>query len=132
MELSTMLMMLRLIVLMTCERIIDSWLLFILSSSQSSISLGMWPLMLFICTSRDIRCFNLPILKAGFLDEALDFIHAVPQKADASIWGAVLASYRLHKDIKIAEIAARNLLRLEPYNSANYVLMMNIYSTFDR
>ena len=70
--------------------------------------------------------------KAGFLDEALDFIHAVPQKADASIWGAVLAACRLHKDIKIAEIAARNLLRLEPYNSANYVLMMNIYSTFDR
>ncbi|KAL2964822.1 hypothetical protein AAZX31_16G024400 [Glycine max] len=70
--------------------------------------------------------------KAGFLDEALDFIHAVPQKADASIWGAVLAACRLHKDIKIAEIAARNLLRLEPYNSANYALMMNIYSTFDR
>ena len=64
--------------------------------------------------------------KAGFLDEALDFIHAVPQKADASIWGAVLASYRLHKDIKIAEIAARNLLRLEPYNSANYVETLEI------
>ncbi|KAG5036868.1 hypothetical protein JHK86_017708 [Glycine max] len=70
--------------------------------------------------------------KAGFLDEALDFIHAMPQKADASIWGAVLAACRLHKDIKIAEIAARNLFRLEPYNSANYVLMMNIYSTFER
>ncbi|KAG4939011.1 hypothetical protein JHK84_045210 [Glycine max] len=75
---------------------------------------------------------NAAYVQTGFLDEALDFIHAVPQKADASIWGAVLASYRLHKDIKIAEIAARNLLRLEPYNSANYVLMMNIYSTFDR
>ncbi|KAG4943937.1 hypothetical protein JHK84_048001 [Glycine max] len=70
--------------------------------------------------------------KAGFLDEALDFIRAMPQKVDTSIWGVVLAACKLHKDIKIAEIAARNLLRLEPYNSANYVLMMNIYSTFDR
>ena len=69
--------------------------------------------------------------KVGFLDEALDFIHTVPQKVDASISGVVLAACKLHKDIKIAEIVARNLLRLEPYNSANYVLMMNIYSTFD-
>ena len=34
----------------------------------------------------------------------------MPQKADASIWGVVLASYRLHKDIKIAEIATAFLL----------------------
>jgi len=70
--------------------------------------------------------------KAGFLDEALDFIHAMPHKADASIWGALLSACRIHKDVKIAEVAARNLFRLEPYNSANYVLMMNIYSSFDR
>nr|KYP56073.1 hypothetical protein KK1_002303 [Cajanus cajan] len=70
--------------------------------------------------------------KAGFLDEALDFINAMPIKADASIWGALLAACRIHKDIKLAEIAARNLFRLEPYNSANYMLLMNIYSIFQR
>ncbi|CAJ1950381.1 unnamed protein product [Sphenostylis stenocarpa] len=70
--------------------------------------------------------------KAGFLDEALDFIHAMPQKADASIWGALLSACRIHKDINTAEIAARNLFRLEPYNSGNYVTMMNIYAIFDR
>ncbi|KAG4933768.1 hypothetical protein JHK87_047770 [Glycine soja] len=52
--------------------------------------------------------------KAGFLDEALDFIRAMPQKVDTSIWGVVLAACKLHKDIKIAEIAARNLLRPNP------------------
>ncbi|KAK7349434.1 hypothetical protein VNO77_06800 [Canavalia gladiata] len=70
--------------------------------------------------------------KAGFLDEALDFIQTMPLKPDASIWSALLASCRIHKDIKLAEIAARNLFKLEPYNSANYVLMMNIYSTLGR
>ncbi|KAK7292790.1 hypothetical protein RJT34_15644 [Clitoria ternatea] len=70
--------------------------------------------------------------KAGFLDEALDFIQTMPMKQDASIWGALLASCRVHKDVKLAEIAARNLFKLEPYNSANYVLMMNIYSSSDR
>lgn len=70
--------------------------------------------------------------KAGFLDEAMDFIYTMPIKADASIWGALLAACRIHKDIKIAEVAARNLFKLEPYNSANYVLMMNIYSSLGR
>ncbi|KAG5059865.1 hypothetical protein JHK87_000894 [Glycine soja] len=56
----------------------------------------------------------------------MDALQFFSQKADTSIWGAVLAACRLHKFIKIAEIAARNLLRLEPYNSANYVLMINL------
>ncbi|KAF1863663.1 hypothetical protein Lal_00030735 [Lupinus albus] len=70
--------------------------------------------------------------KAGFLDEAIDFIQNMPIKADASIWGALLACCRIHRDIKLAEIAARKLFKLEPYNSANYVLMMNIYSSLNR
>ncbi|XP_027334480.1 pentatricopeptide repeat-containing protein At4g01030, mitochondrial [Abrus precatorius] len=69
--------------------------------------------------------------KAGFLDEALDFIQNMPLKPDASIWGALLTSCRIHKDM-LAEIAARNLFKLEPYNSANYVMMMNMYSSLDR
>ncbi|KAG5068533.1 hypothetical protein JHK85_000910 [Glycine max] len=56
----------------------------------------------------------------------MDALQFFSQKADTSIWGVVLAACRLHKFIKIAEIAARNLLRLEPYNSANYVLMINL------
>lgn len=70
--------------------------------------------------------------KAGFLDEAWDFIKTMPFKPDASIWGALLASCKTHRNIKLAEIAAKNLFKLEPYNSANYVLMMNIYSSLNR
>jgi pentatricopeptide repeat protein len=69
--------------------------------------------------------------KAGFLDEASDFIETMPIKPDASIWGALLASCRIHKNIKLAEIAATKLFKLEPNNSANYVLMMNLYSTLN-
>ena len=70
--------------------------------------------------------------KAGFLDEALHFIQTMPVKPDASIWGALVASCRIHKNVMLAEIASRNLFKLEPHNSANYVLMMNIYSALDR
>ncbi|KAJ7951286.1 putative Pentatricopeptide repeat-containing protein [Quillaja saponaria] len=70
--------------------------------------------------------------RAGYLDEAWDFIQMMPLKPDASIWGALLISCRIHKNIELAETAARNLFELEPYNSANYVLMMNLYSTLNR
>ncbi|OMP08596.1 hypothetical protein COLO4_06304 [Corchorus olitorius] len=70
--------------------------------------------------------------RAGYLDEAWDFIQSMPLKPDATIWGALLGSCRIHKNLRLAEIAARKLFELEPYNSANYVLMMNLYAMFDR
>ncbi|EOX95739.1 Pentatricopeptide repeat-containing protein, putative [Theobroma cacao] len=70
--------------------------------------------------------------RAGYLDEAWDFIQKMPLRPDATIWGALLISCRIHKNMQFAEIAAKKLFKLEPYNSANYVLMMNLYAMFDR
>lgn len=70
--------------------------------------------------------------RAGYLDEAWDFIRTMKLKPDASIWGALLASCRTYRNLEFAEIAAKNLFELEPYNSANYVLMMNLYAMSNR
>ncbi|KAL5859552.1 hypothetical protein ACOSQ4_000848 [Xanthoceras sorbifolium] len=70
--------------------------------------------------------------KAGYLDEAWDIIQTMPLEPDATIWGALLGSCRLHRNMEFAEIAAKELFELEPYNSANYVLMMNLYAMSDR
>ncbi|KAK9279902.1 hypothetical protein L1049_013586 [Liquidambar formosana] len=70
--------------------------------------------------------------RAGYLDEAWDFIQTMPLEPDATVWGALLGSCRIHKNSELAEIAAKNLFKLEPYNSANYVLMMNLYSVLNR
>lgn len=70
--------------------------------------------------------------RAGYLDEAWDFIQTMPLKPDATIWGALLGSCRTHRNIEFAEIAAQNLFELEPYNSANYVMMMNLYAVSNR
>ncbi|CAI9101121.1 OLC1v1038375C1 [Oldenlandia corymbosa var. corymbosa] len=70
--------------------------------------------------------------KAGYLDEAWDLIHKMPMKPDASVWGAFLASCRSHKDLELGKIAAEKLFKLEPYNAANYVLLMNLYSDVNR
>uniref|UniRef100_A0A2N9J388 DYW domain-containing protein n=1 Tax=Fagus sylvatica TaxID=28930 RepID=A0A2N9J388_FAGSY len=70
--------------------------------------------------------------RAGYLDEAWDFIQNMAQKPDATIWGALLGSCKIHKNIEYAELAAKKLFELEPYNSGNYVLMMNLYAISNR
>ncbi|XP_059651261.1 pentatricopeptide repeat-containing protein At4g01030, mitochondrial [Cornus florida] len=70
--------------------------------------------------------------RAGYLDEAWDFIQSMPMEPDATVWGALLRSCQIHGNLELAEIAAKNLFKLEPYNPANYVLMMNLYTILNR
>ncbi|XP_050236627.1 pentatricopeptide repeat-containing protein At4g01030, mitochondrial [Mercurialis annua] len=70
--------------------------------------------------------------RAGYLDEAWDFIQTMPVKPDATIWGAFLGSCRIYTNLEYAETAAEELFKLEPYNSANYHLMMNLYAMSNR
>ncbi|KAM7274980.1 hypothetical protein ACFE04_016846 [Oxalis oulophora] len=70
--------------------------------------------------------------RAGYIDEAWDFIRTLPLKPDASIWGALLASCRVYDNVKYAEVAFKHLIEMEPYNSSNYILMMNLYTISNR
>ncbi|KAL1347094.1 hypothetical protein HN51_020610 [Arachis hypogaea] len=103
-------------------RINDGWKYFDSMSTDYNI----------VPTIEHYSCMVDLLGKSGFLDEALHFIQTMPVKPDASIWGALLASCRNHKNIMLAETALRNLFKLEPYNSANYVIMMNIYSALGK
>ncbi|TQD93651.1 hypothetical protein C1H46_020754 [Malus baccata] len=66
--------------------------------------------------------------RAGRLAEAKDLISKMPMQAGPSIWGAMLSACRKHRNLEIAEIAARSLFILEPENSGNYVMLSNIYA----
>ncbi|KNA13134.1 hypothetical protein SOVF_119540 [Spinacia oleracea] len=70
--------------------------------------------------------------KAGYLDEAWDFIKTMAVEPDASVWGSLLQSCRVHNNLELGKVAAKNLFELEPNNSANYVIMMNLYSMSSR
>ncbi|KAJ0051610.1 hypothetical protein Pint_00570 [Pistacia integerrima] len=70
--------------------------------------------------------------KAGYIDEAWDFIQTMPIKPDATIWGALLGSCRVHRNLEFAKIAAKKLFKLEPHNPANYVLLINLYAMSNR
>ncbi|XP_060205176.1 putative pentatricopeptide repeat-containing protein At3g15930 isoform X2 [Lycium barbarum] len=66
--------------------------------------------------------------RSGRLEEAYEVVKNMPMKPNSIVWGALLGACRIHKDVQMAEIAAQQLLQLEPGNGAVYVLLCNIYA----
>ncbi|WJX42741.1 hypothetical protein P8452_29938 [Trifolium repens] len=66
--------------------------------------------------------------RAGQLKEALEVILNMPIKPNSIVWGSLLGACRVHKNVQLAEIAANEILELEPENGAVYVLLCNIYA----
>ncbi|CAL0300124.1 unnamed protein product [Lupinus luteus] len=66
--------------------------------------------------------------RCGHVREAYELIRSMPMKPTAALWGALLSACRTYGERKIAEIAAKELIDLEPWNSGNYVLLSNIYA----
>ncbi|XP_022156625.1 pentatricopeptide repeat-containing protein At3g62890-like [Momordica charantia] len=70
--------------------------------------------------------------RAGYLTEAHTIIQNMPMKPNTVIWGALLAACKLHKNLALGEVAARNLLELDPQNCGYSVLRSNIYASAKR
>ncbi|KAL3746156.1 hypothetical protein ACJRO7_015150 [Eucalyptus globulus] len=65
--------------------------------------------------------------RSGKLAEAEELLNQMSVEPDPTIWKALLAACRVHKNLELGERAARNLFKLEPMNSVPYVLLANIY-----
>ncbi|KAG8048713.1 hypothetical protein GUJ93_ZPchr0009g1516 [Zizania palustris] len=63
--------------------------------------------------------------RAGLIEKAHCFVKAMPVKPHAGVWGALLNACRKHCHVDVGEIAARELVRIEPNNPGNYVLLGN-------
>ncbi|CAD6255803.1 unnamed protein product [Miscanthus lutarioriparius] len=70
--------------------------------------------------------------RSGLLEEAHVLIQGMPMKPNATIWGALLSACRAHAGLGIAEVALKELINLEPWNSGNYVLLANLYAETER
>ncbi|KAL9447701.1 hypothetical protein AB3S75_015222 [Citrus x aurantiifolia] len=66
--------------------------------------------------------------RSGRLAQAKDVIEKMPMAPSRSIWGAILSACRTHGNLEMAEIASRELLKLEPEKEGGYVLLSNIYA----
>ncbi|CAN0918457.1 Pentatricopeptide repeat-containing protein At1g15510, chloroplastic [Linum grandiflorum] len=64
----------------------------------------------------------------GQLEEAYDFIMNMPIKPDQAVWGALLNGCRIHRNVKVGELAAHKVFELGPDRIGYYVLLCNLYS----
>ncbi|XP_059294365.1 pentatricopeptide repeat-containing protein At3g26782, mitochondrial [Lycium ferocissimum] len=70
--------------------------------------------------------------RAGFLAKAYNLIKEMKVTPDFVIWGSLLAACRMHKNVELGEVSARNLFELDPKNCGYYVLLSNIYADAGR
>lgn len=70
--------------------------------------------------------------RAGHLQEAYEVIKNMPMKPNSIVWGSLLSACRIHKDAEMAEMAAKQILELEPANGAVYVILCNIYAACNK
>lgn len=70
--------------------------------------------------------------RGGLLDAAVKLIGGMPMKPDAIIWGALLGSSRIHRNISFAKQILKQLLELNMYSGGLYVLMSNIFCEAQR
>ncbi|CAA6669177.1 unnamed protein product [Spirodela intermedia] len=70
--------------------------------------------------------------RAGFMDEAADFIKALPFQPGSDVWGALLGASRVHGNLELGRWAAEHLFELKPGHSGYYTLLSNMYAEAGR
>ncbi|CAM6084194.1 unnamed protein product [Calypogeia fissa] len=66
--------------------------------------------------------------RVGHLEEAKLFINDMQVEPDGVTWGALLGACRTYGHVELGELAANELLKLEPNDPSAYVLLSNIYA----
>lgn len=64
--------------------------------------------------------------RAGMLCEAFEVVRGLKIRANAGIWGALLAACKTHGNLKLGKIAAKKLSEYEPLKTSNFVLLSNL------
>lgn len=65
--------------------------------------------------------------RAGRFPEAIDIINNMKIKPDELVWGSLLSGCRIHRQY-LAEVAIKELLRLDPDNADYTIMLANLYS----
>ena len=66
--------------------------------------------------------------RAGLLEETKVFISSIPVEANAGTWGALLGACRTYGNVDLGELAAKEVMKLDPADASPYVLLSNIYA----
>ncbi|KAI4338000.1 hypothetical protein L6164_016356 [Bauhinia variegata] len=83
-------------------------------------------------TLKHYTCMVDLLSRAGRLNEAYELIKKIPMEADSVMWSALLGGCFIHGEVALGEIAAEKVIKLEPDNTGNYVLLANLYASAGR
>ncbi|KAJ8899561.1 hypothetical protein K2173_018535 [Erythroxylum novogranatense] len=81
---------------------------------------------------KHLTCMVDLLGRAGRLNDAWRLIETMTVEKDDGVWCALLGACRIHKNLDLAEQAAKNLLELRPQNPGHYILLSNIYANAGR
>ncbi|KAL0421898.1 UNVERIFIED_CONTAM: Pentatricopeptide repeat-containing protein, mitochondrial [Sesamum latifolium] len=70
--------------------------------------------------------------RAGKLEEAMTLIHEMKCEPDAVTWRTLLGACRVHRNMDLAEYAAKKVLSLDPHDAGTYILLSNLYANTQR
>ncbi|CAN8269377.1 unnamed protein product [Cochlearia groenlandica] len=70
--------------------------------------------------------------RAGRIEEAFEFIKRMPSEPTAGVLGSLLGACRVHLSVDIGEYVGRKLIKTEPENAGNYVILSNLYASAGR
>ncbi|KAH7560584.1 hypothetical protein JRO89_XS10G0049000 [Xanthoceras sorbifolium] len=70
--------------------------------------------------------------RAGLLGEALELVKRMPTEPNDVVWRSLLSACKVHQDLEIGEVAAKNLLQLSSQNPSDYVVLSNMYAQAQR
>ncbi|XP_076911910.1 pentatricopeptide repeat-containing protein At4g16835, mitochondrial-like [Bidens hawaiensis] len=70
--------------------------------------------------------------RAGKFVEAISLIKTMPFKPHPALYGTLLGACRVHKNLEVAEYAARSLLECDPSSAGGYVQLANVYAAMKK
>ncbi|CAA7026658.1 unnamed protein product [Microthlaspi erraticum] len=79
-------------------------------------------------TAEHYGCLVDLLGRAGLLEEALETIESMPIKQNDVVWRSLLSSCRVHGNVELGKIAARELLKLSSQNPGDYLVISNMYA----
>ncbi|KAL1315184.1 hypothetical protein HN51_041964 [Arachis hypogaea] len=66
--------------------------------------------------------------RAGLVKEALEFVQKMPINPNQIIWRSIITACHARGEFKLGESISKKLIRSEPMQESNYVLLSNIYA----
>ncbi|CAN7046754.1 unnamed protein product [Brassica oleracea var. botrytis] len=79
-------------------------------------------------TAEHYGCLVDLLGRAGLLEEALETIQNMAVEQNDVVWRSFLSSCRVHQNVELGMIAARELIRLSSHNPGDYLVISNMYA----